>query len=113
MYAVIFHGHTITFHVTFLKKQREELVHQNNEMTLEREGHETQEKGDLMREREMNAKGILQRAGWRCSMRAVSVQVTLSVVSDFATPWTAVRESYLAGSYWRKSENFSVCFWKA
>ena len=42
-----------------------------------------------MREREMNAKGILQRAEWRFSMRAVSVQVTLSVVSDFATPWTA------------------------
>ena len=38
---------SIMFHVSFLKKQQEEFVHQSNKITLEREGYETQEKGEI------------------------------------------------------------------
>ena len=75
---------SITFHVSFLNKQQEEFVHQNNKITLEREGCETREEGEIMQER-CECKGNL-RAEWRFSMRVISVQFNCSVMSNSLRP---------------------------
>ena len=77
---------SIMFHVSFLKKQQEEFVHQSNKITLEREGYEPQEKGEIIQER-CECKGNLREGRMEIQHESYfsSVQL-LCHVRLFATP---------------------------